>query len=198
MKRILLDNRPTWLLVKCVALVAALSALAVAVAACADLTDTSGTVAETTVTTVLETTTIAPTSESTTTTSAAPTTAAAPTTTTTVVGVSDESKAYAASIGGTDRYGQTLWFVIGQGALSSEAQAKTLLEPAKAVGDMQSYFIVQLSDNFDGMTPGYWIIFEAYSGYPEEHELEFCRRPFPDCYVKKATVMTHDPIPLVR
>ena len=193
MKRILLDNRPTWLLVKHVALAGAFGVLAIAVAACADLTDTSSTVAQTTATTVLETTTVPPTSESTTTTTAAPTT-----TTTTVVGVSEESKAYAASIGGTDRYGQTLWFVIGQGALSSEAQAKTLLEPAKAVGDMQSYFIVQLSDNFDGMTPGYWIIFEAYSGYPEEHELEFCRRPFPDCYVKKATVMTHDPIPLVR
>ena len=109
--------------------------------------------------------------------------------------VSQESRDYAASLGGTSHKGEKLYFVIGA-SLSSEAQAKTLLEPAKAVGDMQSNFIVQLSDNFDGMTPGYWVIFEAYDGYPSIEDLEFCRRPFPDAYVKKATVLTDDPIPI--
>jgi len=109
--------------------------------------------------------------------------------------VSQESRDYAASLGGTSHKGEELYFVIGA-SLSSEAQAKALLEPAKAVGDMQSNFIVQLSDNFAGMTPGYWVIFEAYDGYPSVEDLEFCRRPFPNAYVKKATVLTDDPIPV--
>jgi hypothetical protein len=85
--------------------------------------------------------------------------------------------------------------VIGA-SVRTEAQAKTKLEPAKAVGDMQSNFIVQLSDNFAGMTPGYWVVFEAYDGYPSAEDLQFCRRPFPSAYVKAATVLTADPIPV--
>ena len=109
--------------------------------------------------------------------------------------VSQESRDYAESLGGTSHRGETLYFVIGA-SLGSEAQAKAQLEPAKAVGDMQSNFIVQLSDNFLGMTPGYWVIFEAYDGYPSDDDLLFCRRPFPDAYVKTATVLTDDPIPV--
>jgi hypothetical protein len=189
-KRILVDKRPARLMTECLALMGIIAALAITVAACTDLMDTGSTVTGAPGTTVLKTTTLSSTSESTTT--SAPTL----TTTTTMVSVSEESKAYAESLGGTDRYGEELWFVIGQGALSSEAQAKTLLEPAKVVGQEQMYFIVQLSDNFDGMTPGYWIIFEAYDDYPPPEDIEWCRRVFPDAYVKSAIVMTHDPIPV--
>jgi hypothetical protein len=109
--------------------------------------------------------------------------------------VSQGSRDYAASLGGTDRYGETLWFVIGE-SVKSEARAKELLEPAKAIGDTQMYFIVQLSDNFDGMRAGYWVIFEAYDHNPPDYDVDWCRRAFPEAYVKKATVMTHDPIPV--
>jgi hypothetical protein len=49
---------------------------------------------------------------------------------------------------------------------------------------MQSYFIVQLSDSFDGLEPGWWIVIEAYYNEPEESELDFGRRGFADAYVK--------------
>ncbi len=109
--------------------------------------------------------------------------------------VSQESLDYAASLGGVSHKGEELYFIIGA-SVETEAQAKALLEPAKAVGDMQSYFIVQLSDNFAGMTPGYWVVFEAYRAYPSEENIDFGRRPFPDAYVKSATVLTDDPIPV--
>lgn len=109
--------------------------------------------------------------------------------------LSQESLDYALWLGGASHKGETLCFVIGA-SVGSEAQAQALLEPAKAVGDMQSNFIVQLSDNFEGMNPGYWVVFEAYDGYPSVEDLEFCRRPFPDAYVKQAKVLTDDPIPV--
>jgi hypothetical protein len=116
---------------------------------------------------------------------------------TTVAGsrLSQESLDYAESLGGTSHKGEKLYFVIGA-SVKTESQALALLEPAKAVGDMQSYFIVQLSDNFDGMTPGYWVVFEAYRDYPSAENIDFGRRPFPDAYVKSAVVLTDDPIPV--
>jgi hypothetical protein len=61
---------------------------------------------------------------------------------------------------------------------------------------MQSYFIVQRSDNFDGMDPGWFVVAEAYRGEPSQENLQFGRRGFPDVYVKQATVKTEDPIPV--
>ena len=124
-----------------------------------------------------------------------PTPTERPATGTTASPVSQESRDYAESLGGTSHKGEKLYFVIGA-SVRSEAQARSLLEPAKAVGDMQSYFIVQSSDNFDGMTPGYWVVFEAYRAYPSQDNIDFDRRPFPDAYVKSAVVLTDDPIPV--
>ncbi len=157
------------------------AALSFGLSACTDLTGTSGVSTDTTVEPV--------------TTEAPATSVAPPTTIAAVNPVSQESRDYAAWLGGTSHKGEKLYFVIGA-SLKSEAQAKARLEPAKAVGDMQSSFIVQLSDNFAGMTPGYWVIFEAYYSYPSDDDLLFCRRPFPDAYVKTATVLTDDPIPV--
>jgi hypothetical protein len=159
--------------------------LTLGLVACTDLTESgSGSTA----------TTVEPVSTDVPTTS--PSTTAVPTTSPAVVNVvSQESLDYAEWLGGTSHKGEKLYLVIGA-SVKSETQAKALLEPAKAVGDMQSSFIVQLSDNFAGMTPGYWVVFEAYDGYPSEEDLMFCRRPFPDAYVKTATVLTDDPIPV--
>jgi hypothetical protein len=117
-------------------------------------------------------------------------------TTGTVVAVSPASIAYAEELGGTSQLGKTLYFVIGA-SVESEEEAQTLLDEATPYfGDMQSYFIVQRSDNFEGMEPGWWVVFEAYRDEPSTENLDFGRRAFPDAYVKSATVLTSDPIPV--
>lgn len=103
---------------------------------------------------------------------------------------------YAENLGGKSHFGETLYFVVGQ-SLDSERAALDALEKAKPLfGDMQDYFIVQRSDNFYGMRPGWWIIAEAYRVSPSEDNLQFARRAFPDAYVRQATVNTRDPIPV--
>jgi hypothetical protein len=111
-------------------------------------------------------------------------------------GVSSDSIAYAQSLGGTSHEGETLQLVIGALLDSEQAAQATLLEATARFGDMQSYFIVQLSDNFEGMEPGWWVILEAYWDEPSPENLDFDRRGFPEAYVTSATVMTSDPIPL--
>ena len=82
-------------------------------------------------------------------------------------------------------------------SVKSEAEAQMALDKAiPSFGDMQSYFIVQHSDNFDGLEPGWWIVIEAYYSQPEQSELDFGRRGFADAYVKQAQVLTSDPIPV--
>lgn len=131
-----------------------------------------------------------------TTTLAATTTTVAPTTTTKKkVTLSAEALDYAASLLGSSHLGEKLYFVIGI-SVATEAEALDQLEGAKGVGDMQSYFIVQRSDNFEGMTPGWYVVFEAYRDYPSQDNIDFGRRPFPDAYVKSAIVRTSDPIPV--
>lgn len=117
-------------------------------------------------------------------------------TTTTTVAVSSDAIAYAKSLGGTSQEGETLYFVIGA-SVESEQTAQAMLDDATPrFGDMQSYFIVQISDNFEGMEPGWWVIIEAYRSEPSPENLDFGRRGFPDAYVKQATVRTVDPIPV--
>ncbi|MCE5254261.1 MAG: hypothetical protein LLG45_08680 [Actinomycetia bacterium] len=112
------------------------------------------------------------------------------------VAISDAAMVYAEDLGGVSHRGQTLYFVIGA-SVGSEEEAQTLLDEAAALfGDMQSYFIVQNSSNFDGLEPGHWVIIEAYRDEPSEEALAFARRGFPDAYVKEATVLTEDPIPV--
>jgi len=117
-------------------------------------------------------------------------------TTTTTVAVSSDSIAYATSLGGTSQEGETLYFVIGASAQSEQTAQAILDEAIPRFGDMQSYFIVQLSDNFEGMEPGWWAIIEAYRGEPSAENIDFDRRGFPDAYVKQATVRIVDPIPV--
>jgi hypothetical protein len=109
---------------------------------------------------------------------------------------SKKSLAYAKSLGGTSHQGKTLYFVVGN-SVGSEAEAQEELKGAiPHFGDMQSYFIVQRSDNFKGMRPGWWVVIEAYNKPPSAENRSFAKRGFPDAYVKKATVLTSDPIPV--
>jgi hypothetical protein len=186
--------------------VALLVVLMVAVAGCSELrggpasTEGAGvtTSADGTATTAVETSiTAAATAEvPPSTILAATTTTGAPTPTTVEeVTLSAEALDYAASLGGTSHLGEELYFVIGT-SVATEAEALNQLEGAKGVGDMQSYFIVQRSDNFEGMDPGWYVVFEAYRDYPSQENIDFGRRPFPGAYVVSAIVMTSDPIPV--
>jgi hypothetical protein len=111
-------------------------------------------------------------------------------------GLSAESIAYAEELGGTSHEGETIYAVIGA-SVETESEAQKLLEEARpSFGDMQSYFIVQRSDNFDGMEPGWWVVIEAYYADPDGDQLDFSRRGFPEAYVKQVVVQTSDPIPV--
>ncbi len=107
-----------------------------------------------------------------------------------------DSIEYARSLGGASREGETLFFVIGA-ETDTEQEAQRLLEEAQPYfGDMVNYFIVQKSDNFEGMAPGKWVVFEAYDSNPSAENREFGQRAFPSAYVVQATVRTADPIPV--
>lgn len=188
-------------------LIPSVLALALLVAACGGEATTTtqavtttaavSTTAAPTITTQAVATTIQAT---TTTTQAATTTTQTPTTTTptptTSVGVSADSIAYAETLGGTSHEGETLYFVIGA-ILDSEQQAQGKLDNATPLfGDMQSYFIVQKSDNFEGLDVTGWVVLEAYRNEPSPENLDFDRRGFPSAYVQRAAVRTSDPIPV--
>jgi hypothetical protein len=109
---------------------------------------------------------------------------------------SGSALAYAKRIGGTSHDGQTLSVVIGA-SVPTEAEAQAVLDAATPrFGDMQTYFIVQRSDNFAGMNPGWWVVIEAYRAPPSPENLALGRRGFPSAYVKRVTVRTDDPIPV--
>ena len=159
---------------------------------------TSSSTSESTTTSMSTTTSVSPTNSSlpSTTSSGASTTGSTATTAPANSGLSARSIAYAKSLGGTPHKGESLYFLIGA-SVKTEAEAQAKLDGATPrFGDMQSYFIVQRSDNFDGMNPGWFVVVEAYRGEPSQENLQFGRRGFPDVYVKQATVKTEDPIPV--
>ena len=81
--------------------------------------------------------------------------------------------------------------------MKNEDDAQSKLKKAIPIfGDMQSHFIIQQSDNFEGMNPGWWVIVEAYKTKPSKENLDFAKRAFPDASVRKAIVRTSDPIPM--
>lgn len=104
---------------------------------------------------------------------------------------------YAAALGGTPHRGEKLFVVVGLVTKTEEAAAKALDAALPVFGDMQTYFIVQRSDNFAGMAPGSWVLIEAYRTRENaEREIELGRRAFANAYVKQVTVRTADPIPV--
>lgn len=116
--------------------------------------------------------------------------------TTTVPRISPDVIAYAESLGGISHQGETLYLVIGT-TIGSQSGAMLALDRATPLfGDMQSYFIVQRSDSFEGLQPGYWVVIEAYYDEPPASELDFGRRGFPEAYVRQVKVLTADPIPV--
>lgn len=108
---------------------------------------------------------------------------------------------YAKKLGGKSHKGETLYLIIGA-TTNYETMSRQRLEEANPLfGDMQSYFIVQKSDNFDGLERGWFVVFEAYGNRVDaESNLDFARRGFDSGenspYIKKVVVKTDNPIPV--
>jgi hypothetical protein len=116
---------------------------------------------------------------------------------TSAAGLSEASVGYAKQLGGASHEGETLYVIIGASLNYEDLAQQRLDDATPSFGDMQSYFIVQKSDNFDGMEPGWFIAMEAYRDEAHAKEsLDFARRGFEDPYIKKVVVRTTDPIPV--
>lgn len=103
---------------------------------------------------------------------------------------------YAPGFGRASLKGETLYFIIGA-SLKSEGDAQTILNNAiPMLGSMQAYFIVQKSDNFEGMRPGWWVIVAPHKTTPSKENLDIAKRAFPGASARKAIVRTSDPIPV--
>lgn len=116
---------------------------------------------------------------------------------TTTASLSESAIDYASQLGGTSQNGETLYVIIGASMNFEDLVQQRVDDAIPLFGDMQSYFIVQKSDNFDGMEPGWFVAVEAYRD--EAHamdSLDFARRGFEDPYIKKVVVRTTDPIPV--
>jgi hypothetical protein len=108
---------------------------------------------------------------------------------------------YAEGLGGKSHRGETLYFIIGASGKPEDFMQMKLDDAQPLFGDMQSYFIVQKTDNFKGMTPGLFVVLEAYRTRADAQEnLDFANRGFEDgkssAYIKSAVVKTDDPIPV--
>ena len=111
--------------------------------------------------------------------------------------LSAASKRYAKELGGTSHQGETLYFIIGRSFKTEAAATKALKQARPYFGDMQDYFVVQRSDNFSEMRPGWWVLVEGYrKASNAKNQRAFAQRAFTSAYVKKATVKTADPIPV--
>jgi hypothetical protein len=112
--------------------------------------------------------------------------------------VSAASLAYAKKLGGKSHKGETLYFVVGD-SVSTEAEARAALQKALPKFDTALYMIVQHSDNFEGMRPGWWVVIEAYRDASHARAgATWDKRGFADCYVRQAKVLTSAPIPVVE
>jgi hypothetical protein len=102
--------------------------------------------------------------------------------------------AYAKSLGGKSHLGETLYFVMCA-SCKTEKEAQAALN-TEVQTDVAMYYIVQKSDNFEGMKPGWWVVFEARRSTPLAWDWDTYRMSYPDAYLKQATVRTSDPIPV--
>lgn len=111
--------------------------------------------------------------------------------------ISQAASEYASELGGVSHDGDALYLIIGASTNSEELTQQRLDAAVPAFGDMQSYFIVQRSENFEGLEPGWFVVVEAYrDGGHAADNLEFAARGFEEPYVKRVVVRTTDPIPV--
>jgi hypothetical protein len=99
---------------------------------------------------------------------------------------------------GKSHKGETLQLLIIASEKSQAAADKVLLDTLPSFGDVQSYFVVEPTDHLKGLAPGLWVVFEAYREMPSAETIEFMDRGPSAAYLKQATVLCDDPIPVVE
>lgn len=99
---------------------------------------------------------------------------------------------------GTSHKGETLQLLVVATEKTKAAADKRLLELLPVYGDIQTYLVVEPSDQLKGLDPGSWVVFEAYRKAPSADTIDFMNRGPSDAYVKQVTVLTADPIPVVE
>jgi hypothetical protein len=99
---------------------------------------------------------------------------------------------------GKSHKGETLQLLILASEKSQAAANKTLLEMLPSYGDVQTYLVVEPTEHLKGLTPGLWVVFEAYRKTPSADTIEFMDRGLSSAYVKQATVQCDDLIPVVE
>lgn len=99
---------------------------------------------------------------------------------------------------GKSHKGETLQLLIIASEKSEQAATKLLVDTLPSFGDVQPYLIVEPTAHFKGLTPGLWIVCEVYREAPSAETVDFMNRgPNADAYVKQATVLCSDSIPVV-
>jgi hypothetical protein len=99
---------------------------------------------------------------------------------------------------GKSHKGETLQLLILASEKSQAAANKTLLDMLPAYGDVQTYLVVEPTEHLKGLTPGLWVVFEAYRQTPSADTIEFMDRGLSSAYTKQATVLCDDLIPVVE
>lgn len=103
---------------------------------------------------------------------------------------------YARRLGGTPQTDRRLWVILGRTGQTEDEAKQALSDALPFFGDMQTYFIVQHSDGFEGLPLGQWVVIEAYDNAPSSENLEFARRAFAGAEAVEVVVRTQDPIPV--
>jgi len=99
---------------------------------------------------------------------------------------------------GKSHKGETLQLLIIASEKTKAAADKRLLDLLPVYGDIQTYLVVEPTDQLKGLAPGSWVVFEAYRKVPEADTIDFMDRGPSPAYVKQVTVLTADPIPVVE
>lgn len=99
---------------------------------------------------------------------------------------------------GKSHKGETLQLLILASEKTQAAANKVLLDTLPSFGDIQTYLVVEPTAHLKGLTPGLWVVFEAYRAKPSADTIDFMDRGPSSAYIKQATVLCDDPIPVVE
>jgi hypothetical protein len=99
---------------------------------------------------------------------------------------------------GKSHKGETLQLLILASEKSKSSAEKVLLGMLPLYGDVQTYLVIEPTEHLKGLTPGLWVVFEAYRKTPSTDTIDFMDRGSASAYMKQATVLCEDPIPVVE
>lgn len=113
--------------------------------------------------------------------------------------LTDAAIQHAYNLNGISRYGQSLYVII-LASTQHEYQAKQRLEVVtRANPDLGAWFIVQKSNNFEGMNPGWYVAMAAFENKANAlQQLKRISRVVRHANIKQAIPRTHDPYPYMN